>query len=723
MNKKKVILGSCGVIVCLIGGGLFAVNHFVDRKMILEQLYTSVEKQTGRKLALKDLEIHFFPWPEIQASQISLSNMPNGKNPHFITAGHLKADLNIWSLWQQKIHFKSIELSNVQIHLERNALGEKNWDFQPIETAKNEADSNTPKTPHRKWKWQFNNVLLDNVECWYDDASTHKNAHLLFTQAELNQLESNKVKFNINGSHHKADFTIAGRISHFDELLENDGVVSQPAKFQVNLTEYIRKQNIGNIRISGTLKSLVQAKGYDVTIRGTVLNLNYLNQLFPHAKLPSIENITLSMAVKDVALDSDAVAKPEIDQLQLHTGKITAQFLPDDLQLTSTEIVANDLNSVINTQIVGQLYGTMFRWSGDLGQLKALQESLLFQTDKTLPVTGNLSSANYNLELKGSLGGKASSLNTKFNLLNYTGNLTGLGDINAQNIKYIGKITAQFPLTLAFLKHANKEDLFNITTRGKLSSNSVKINQFHFDDFSTNVDWKKQQLTLTQLQLANRQSNFKGDITYSAESDSPTVNIKIKSSSFPMKWIEDYFQIANIYTGQVTVMGELLSQGHDWQEWQRNLTGKLGISGTDGRLEAEGLKHYIGQAASTLPLKKSLSTQCLAIRTQISPDSLYFDTLTLQTDQFALNGQGDFNIPEQKLNLHFVPDVRLGVISASAPIRIGGTLSKPYTTFDMNKNKVFSLNINALSKSAPPTNYCISALDKARNPLGISAKK
>lgn len=723
MNKIKIILGSCGVIVCLVGGGVFAVNHFIDRKMILEQLYTSVEKQTGRKLSLKNLDIHLFPWPEIQASQITLSNMPNGKSPNFISADRLKADLNLWSLWRQKIHFKSIELSDVKIHLERNEQGQKNWDLQPLETKKNIIESDTSKAFHRKWQWQFNNVQLENVECWYDDAYNHKNAHLLFTQAELSQLESNKVKFNINGFHHKADFTISGRISHFNELLESDGVVSQPAKFQVNLTEYIRKQNIGNIRVNGTLKSLVQAKGYDITVRGTILNLNYLNQLFPHANLPSIENITLSTAIKDIALDSDPIAKPEIDQLQLHTGKIDAKFLPANIELTSVEVIANDLDSNVNTQIVGQLNGTMFRWSGDLGVLKNLQNTLLFQTDKTLPISGKLSSANYNLELKGTLGGKASSLNAKLNLLNYNGHFKDLGDINAQNIKYMGKITAQFPLTLSFFKHTSQEDLFNITTHGKLSSNSVKINQFHFDDFSTNVDWKNKQLILTQLQLANKQSNFKGDVTYSVEQYYPTLNVKIKSFSFPMRWIEDYFAIANVYTGQVTVIGELLSKGNNWQEWQHNLTGKLGLLGTDGKLEAEGLKHYIGQAASTLPLKKSLSTQCLAIRTQINPNSLYFDTLTLQTNQFALNGQGDFNIPEQKLNLHFVPDVRLGVISASAPIRIGGTLSKPYTTFDMNKNKVFSLNINALSKSSPPINYCTNALDRAKNPLGISLKK
>lgn len=723
MNKKKVILGSCGIIFCLIGGSLFALDHFVDRKMILEQLYSNVEKQTGRKLTLTNLDIHIFPWPEIQASQITLSNMPNGKNPDFITAGHLKADLNIWSLWQKKIHFQTIELSDVKIYLERDAQGKKNWDLQSIEKPKDISAIDANKVSRRKWKWQFNNVQLLNVECWYDDAYTHKNAHLIFTQAELNQLESNKVKFNINGSHHHADFTISGRVSHFDELLENEGIVSQPVKFQVNLTQYIRKQNIGSLRVSGTLKNLVQIKGYDITLRGTILNLNDLNQLLPHANLPSIENITLSTAIKDVASDNDPVAKPQINQLQLHTGKIKADFLPADLQLTSTEIIANDLNSNVNTQITGQLYGTMFRWSGDLGSLRSLQNNFFFQTEKMLSVSGKLTSANYNLELNGNIGGNTPSLDVNLNLLKYNNYFKGIGDINAQNIKYTGKITASFPLILSFFMHMSNEDLYNIYTNGKLTSNSIKVNQFHFDNFSTNVAWKNKELALTQFQLANNVSNFKGNILYSIKQAPPTITINLKPSSFPMKWMEAYFAIANVYTGQVTIMGDFFSKGYDWQEWKNNITGKLGLLGTDGKLEAEGLKHYIGQAASTLPLKESLATQCLAVRAQINPEILYFDTLTLQTNQFALNGQGDLNIPDQKLNLHFTPDIRLGAISASAPIRVGGTLSKPYTTFDKNKNKVFSLNINALTKSVVPTNYCKDALDKARNPLGISLKK
>lgn len=717
MNKKKVILGSCGVLVCLVGGSLFALDHFVDRKMILDQLYSNIEKQTGRKLALQNLDIHFFPWPEIQASQITLSNMPGGKSPNFITAGHLKADLNLWSLWQRKIHFRSIKLSHVQIHLERNAQGQKNWDLQPIETPKSDVvQADISKSTHRKWKWQFNSFQLEDVNCWYDDAYTHKNTHLLFKQAELSQLETNKVRFNITGSHHHADFSISGRMSHLDELLDSDSPISNPAKFQVNLTEYVRDQNIGNIRVSGTLKSLVNAKGYDIIVRGTILNLNDLNQLFPHANLPAVENITLSASIKDVSKDSDPQGKPQIDLLQLHTGKINADFLPAGLQLTSTEIIANDLNSDVNTQIVGQFSGGMFRWSGHFGQLKTLQDMLLSQTDKSLPIAGNLSSETYNLQLDGTVGGKDPSLAVKLNLLNYNQFYQGVGNLNAQNIIYTGKIFTPFPLTLSFFKHLTQEDLLKIGTIGKLKSNHVNINQLNFDNFSSNIEWKNKELSLTQLLLSNKQSTIKGDVFYSTKEDPSTLIVKINNASFPMKWVEDYFDIANIYSGQMTAIGTFYTKGNSWQEWQHNLTGKLGLSGVDGKLEAEGLKHYIGQAAATLPLKKSLSTECLALRTQINQNHLYFDTLTLQTDQFALNGQGTFNIPGQTLDLHFIPDVRLGVISASAPLRVGGTLSKPYTTFEKNKNKVFSLNINTLSKNIAPTNYCDSALSKARNP-------
>ncbi|MDI2113755.1 AsmA family protein [Commensalibacter nepenthis] len=724
MNKKKVILGSVGVLACLVGGSLFAVNQFVDRKMILNQLYSNIEKQTGRKLALQNLDIHFFPWPEINASNITLSNMPGGKNPHFITAGNLKANLNLWSLWQRTIHFKSIQLSNVQIHLERNAQGQKNWDLQPVEAIK---DNNLPTAQHithRKWGWQFNNVQLKNVECWYDDALNHKNTHLFFEQAELNQLETDKVRFNINGSHHHAKFTITGRISHLTELLEGDDTVAPPAKFQVNLSEYVRNQNVGNIRISGTLKSLVKAKGYDIIVRGTILNLDDLNHLFPHVHLPSIENITLSTAFKDISKESDPQGLPQIDLLQLHTGKINAAIFPNNLQLMSTEIVANDLNADVNTQIVGQLYGKMFRWSGNLGRLKTLQDNVLFKTDENLPISGKLSSADYNLKLDGTIGGKNPSLATELSLLNYNNYVKDFGSLNAQNILYSGKLIVSFPLTLVSLERINTDFLYqNITSKGKITSNSVKINQYNFDNFSSNLEWKNRELSFTQLQLANKQSDIKGDVHYSLQQETPELNVRIFYSSFPMKWIEDYFSIANIYTGQMTALGNLSTKGNNWQEWQKNLTGQLGLFGTDGKLEAEGLRHYIGQAAATLPLKKSLSTQCIALRTQINSDDLYFDTITLQTNQFALNGQGTFDIPDQKLNLHFIPDVRLGAISASAPIRIGGTLAKPYTTFDMNKNRVFSLNINALNKSQPATNYCQDAIEKAKKPLGILQKK
>ncbi|MDI2090278.1 AsmA family protein [Commensalibacter oyaizuii] len=716
MNKKKIFLTICGAVIGLAGVGVVAIQHFADRNIILTQLYDTLEKQTGRKITLQHFNIHFLPWPEIKASNIKLSNIPNSANPDMIVADSLTAKVDLWSLWRQKVHFKSLVLSNVNIHLERNQNGEKNWDFtNTVQVDSSAKHTSTQSIAHKKWKLRFNLIQFNNVQCWFDDQQNHKNAYLHFNQIELNQLETNKVRLELDGSHHQADFKISGRINHFNELLDNKGSLPSPIKFQISFAEYIHNQKIGVLRISGSIQDLIKARGYDLAVIGTILNLNDLNKLFPHANLPSIENITLNAAVTDIANKTDPKANPQIKTLQVHTGNLQLPSI-SGVRITSTHLIANSLNETVNSQITGQYHDKMFRWSGNLGSLDNLQNILKGSVQQSIPITGKVSSDTYNAQLDGTIGDYNPSLDVKVNLLNYNQYFKDIGDFKAQDIRYAGRMIILFKYQIKSLLNLSKLVLPAIETDGKLTSSLLQINQYKFEDFSTDIRWKQRELFLNQFILHNQKASLKGSLVYSLKSVIPVLTININNSKVPMKWVENQLDLSNLYSGPIELVGRLSTQGLSISQWVKNIKGHIGLSGVDGKLELAGLKHYIGKAAQTLPLNNSLTAQCLAIHAMIDEGQLHFDTLTLQTKQFALNGNGTFNIPNQLLNIHLIPDVTLGAINASAPLRITGTLSDPRTSFDMNKNKVFTLNINPLNKAKPPTNYCNQALIKARTP-------
>ena len=104
----------------------------------------------------------------------------------------------------------------------------------------------------------------------------------------------------------------------------------------------------------------------------------------------------------------------------------------------------------------------------------------------------------------------------------------------------------------------------------------------------------------------------------------------------------------------------------------------------------------------------------MAVHLNINQDQLNFDTFTVQTKKFVLNGTGNYSITSHNIDFHIVPDIMLGSFSASAPIKLTGNINKPDVHFKKNKDKIFTLSINTLNKLIAPENYCEKALQKAR---------
>lgn len=713
-KKKKIIIGVLGGIFICAAGSNLAVNYVIDHQKIHEQLANAIEKQTGRKVNFDHLSIQIIPWPEIKASNIKLANMQKGKAAYLIQAQQFTAKINLWSLLKKNINIHSLQLSHVNLCLEENSDKEKNWQFSPKHEDKSKSDTN-PSNVGSKWTINFKSINLDHVQTRYDNDYQNKHANFLLKTVNLEQLDNDKIRFEIQGQGHQADFSISGRVNHSEDLLQRKNEnLSYPVKFQAVLTEYIQNQNVGNLHINGTIKDFNKFQTYSISARGTILNLQNLNLLFPHAKLPSVENITVNSVIEDHWVDTDKKTKPQFKVLQLNTGKIALQFPNYSFDIDKIQIQANQFNENINIQLNGSMNGVPFRWVGDVGTLNRFQQIILSNMQKEIPVHGNLSSDNYSAQIHGTIGGENPSLKVKVNALTLQKDDTNFGKFEIHDLFYDGTIILPFVLTPQTMKYFQSELFNNLKAEGNINGKKLYINGFKFNTASAYFNWKNNLLKINTAQLIGDQHHLNFDVAYNGNKPAPQIHLMIHPSVIPMEWIEQHYKLAEIYKGPVEVIGNISAFGTNYNQWIHSLMGHIGIAGLNGTLNADGLKHYVGKAADTLPLKKNISTQCLAVHMNIDKDLLYFDTFTIQTKKFALNGDGHYSIPSGTIDFHLVPDIMLGSFSASAPVRINGNLNNPTVNFDKNKDKIFTLSINTLKNLMEHTDYCSKALIKAR---------
>lgn len=714
LKKKKIFIGVLGASVLLIAGSNLAINYMIDRQKINDQLSEIIEKKTGRKVHLNHLSLQLVPWPEIKASDIALENIKDGKADYFIHARKFSAKINLLSLLKKNINIHALELSNVKLNLEENQEGIKNWEFHPYKKSDILSEKNKKKNK-KKWTVNFRTINFSHVQTCYDNFRNNKHAHFLLKTVDIDQFEGNKIRFEINGHNHQANFSLSGRINHADALLLHRNVVSSsPVKFQMVLTEYFQNQNVGNIHVNGTVKDSINLKNFSISARGAILNLQNLNLLFPHANLPLVENITFNTLLEDIDTETEKNSKPKIKLLQLNMGYIPIRESYKDFDLTNVQIMANQFNENINIQFKGKLNDNIFSWAGDLGTLNNFQQILFSNNLKEIPIKGNLSSDNYSAQIHGTVGGKNPSLKIKLNALKIDHQFSKIGFVEAHDIFYSGKIYLPFRVNIQSINHIRDEILHNLGAEGSINGKNLQFNQYNFNNFSGYFNWNNNQLKINNVQFINKQNHLNLDIAYNYNNDDQKLYVTIHPSVFPMEWLEQRYKLAELYSGPIEVTGNISAKGSNYDQWIHSMVGRVGIAGIGGIVKAEGLRHYLGKAADTLPLKKNLSTQCLAVHLNLKNDQLYFDTFTLQAKKFALNGTGYYSIPAHQIDFHIVPDISLGSFSASVPIIIKGNLDKPIINFEKNKDKVFTLSINTIKKMLERTDYCSDSLSKAR---------
>ena len=134
MNIFKSPVFYFGFILLVTVALALAAPFIVNWNGYRDNLESWGHKLTGRQVAINGpISVRLFPWPRLIAEDVSLANPPGYSETAMITTKSLNVELALAGLFSGEIRVERIIFDQPVIAIERNALGQGNWQFTPDE--------------------------------------------------------------------------------------------------------------------------------------------------------------------------------------------------------------------------------------------------------------------------------------------------------------------------------------------------------------------------------------------------------------------------------------------------------------------------------------------------------------------------------------------------------------------------------------------------------------
>ena len=124
---KKIVKYSLGLLGLLVLT-LLLVPFFLNVEDYRQQIEQQVEDATGRKLQMGQLKSSLFPWVGITLDDVVLANRSGFSDHAFLQVKHLDVQVALLPLLRQSVEIKRFVLQSPEIFLEKNAMGQGNWE-------------------------------------------------------------------------------------------------------------------------------------------------------------------------------------------------------------------------------------------------------------------------------------------------------------------------------------------------------------------------------------------------------------------------------------------------------------------------------------------------------------------------------------------------------------------------------------------------------------------
>ncbi|MBO1073837.1 AsmA family protein [Roseomonas marmotae] len=141
------------------------------------------------------------------------------------------------------------------------------------------------------------------------------------------------------------------------------------------------------------------------------------------------------------------------------------------------------------------------------------------------------------------------------------------------------------------------------------------------------------------------------------------------------------YRLPSQSSGQLELEANLTGAGHDLQAVAGSLDGSIGLAVVNGQVSNALLDRLLGDLRRLLVQGESgegsTALRCLALRLALREGVARPQAMLLESGLGNVAGSGEIDLGEERLNLRLLPQVRLGGVGLSAPVRVTGSFAKP----------------------------------------------
>lgn len=270
MTKRFKIIFSILLSILFLGGvGAWYIASAVDPVKLTTLLVSSVKSYTGRDLKIAGpVSLSFFPRISVSAERLSLSNAAWADAPEMLTLNRIELNIKMLPLLKGRIESANVELSGLELYLQKNVLGNRNWDLTV-------ASSNSTALPSiavaETSSASDSLISVENISVL--DARVHYHAAigspLNYQIQSLSLIEDgDKTAISLNMKIQEQALELSGKMGSLSGLLKQWDVSSSHFPLDLNLTlngktMLIRGSVDKNPKVTPIINLTLSSKAFD----------------------------------------------------------------------------------------------------------------------------------------------------------------------------------------------------------------------------------------------------------------------------------------------------------------------------------------------------------------------------------------------------------------------------------------------------------------------------
>ncbi len=651
---KIVLIGVVSLIV-LVALLLTGVVLFVDPNDFRGQISSQVEKQTGRELAIGNIDLSVFPWLGLELSRVALSNAPGFGDAPFARVEETEVRVKLLPLLGRELEVKTIRIQDLTLNLARNAQGATNWDDLTAGAQDSAPQAGKDPAPSQTGSplavLAVGGLEIQNAAVSWDDRQQDRSVALENLNLSVGAIQPDDP----------FDMDMSCTIRSREPALEADITLETRARVAKSLDRFTLNDLVLGVTASGG------------AVPGNTADLDLSADVELDMAGESLSVQELQLALYELTLTGNVSGSKILSQPSFRGELDLREFSPKDLLRELGQPPLETSDPEVLTRLSARAGFAATPTSVTLDPLGATLDDTSVQ-GRAMVRDFALPAASFDLDVD--------AVDVDRYLPPATEGAPGEqpppdGESGAQGV----------PLPL--------ETLRTLELEGELTMGRVKAANITCTDILVGVRAQDGILTVDPIEAGLYQGSFTGFARVDARQDTPGFTVRKDLAGIQAGPLLRDLAGKDLLSGTGTVSADMTTAGLTPEEMQQNLDGTLSLKFLDGavyginipKMLRDTLNRVKGQQPDPTEVQKTDFAELSATAT-IAKGLVRNNDLLLKSPLLRVTGQGSVDLPPQAIDYLITTRV-VGTLEGqqgkelselkglSVPIRITGTFDQP----------------------------------------------